>query len=115
MASLTRAIKSATDQLAELVEQRDKEKEGAAADSEELQRLSAFNKQGDVTSNRVVEARRAMLLSSTRVLQTEEEIVQITREKEGYIRQIEKFRDEGRSAILKELEDFSIAACRRQC
>ena len=106
--SLTRAIKSATDQLAELVEQRDKEKEGAAADSEELQRLSAFNKQGDVTSNRVVEARRAMLLSSTRVLQTEEEIVQITREKEGYIRQIEKFRDEGRSAILKELEDSQL-------
>ena len=32
MAFLTRAIQSATDQLAELVEQRDKEKEGAAAD-----------------------------------------------------------------------------------
>lgn len=108
MASLTRAIKSATDQLAELVEQRDKEKEGAAADSEELQRLTAFNKQGDVTSNRVVDARRAMLLSSTRVLQTEEQIVQITREKEGYIRQIEKFRDEGRSAILKEIEDSQL-------
>lgn len=108
IASLTRAIKSSTDQLAELVEQRDKEKEGAAADSEELQRLSAFNKQGDVTSNRVVEARRAMLLSSTRVLQTEEQIVQITREKEGYIRQIEKFREEGRSAILKEIEDSQL-------
>jgi polysaccharide biosynthesis/export protein len=108
IASLTRAIKSATDQLAELVEQRDKEKEGAAADSEELQRLSAFNKQGDVTSNRVVEARRAMLLSSTRVLQTEEQIVQITREKEGYIRQSEKFKDQGRSTILKEIEDSEL-------
>ena len=106
--SLTRAIKSATDQLAELVEQRDKEKEGAAADSEELQRLSAFNKQGDVTSNRVVDARRAMLLSSTRELQTEEQIVQITREREGYIRRIEKFREEGRSAILKEIEDSQL-------
>ena len=108
MASLTRAIKSATDQLAELVEQRDKEKEGAAADSAELQRLSAFNKQGDVTSSRVVDARRAMLLSSTRVLQTEEQIVQITREREGYIRQIEKFKDEGRSTILKEIEDSQL-------
>ena len=108
MASLTRAIKSATDQLAELVELRDKEIEGEAADAEELQRLSAFNKQGDVTSNRVVDARRAMLLSSTRVLQTEERIIQITREREGYIRQIEKFRDEGRSAILKEIEDSQL-------
>ena len=108
MASLTRAIKSATDQLAELVESRDKEIEGEAADAEELQRLSAFNKQGDVTSNRVVDARRAMLLSSTRVLQTEERIIQITREREGYIRQIEKFRDEGRSAILKEIEDSQL-------
>ena len=108
MAFLTRAIASATDQLAELVEQRDKEKEGAAADSEELQRLSAFNKQGDVTSSRVVDARRAMLLSSTRVLQTEEQIVQITREREGYIRRIEKFKDDGRSAILKEIEDSQV-------
>jgi len=108
IASLTRAIKSATDQLAELVEQRDKEKEGAASDSEELQRLTAFNKQGDVTSNRVVDARRAMLLSSTRELQTEEQIVQITREREGYIRRIEKFREEGRSAILKEIEDSQL-------
>ena len=108
MASLSRAIKSATDQLAELAESRDKEKEGEAADAEELQRLSAFNKQGDVTSNRVVDARRAMLLSSTRVLQTEERIIQITREREGYVRQIEKFRDEGRSAILKEIEDSQL-------
>ena len=107
MAFLTRAIKSATDQLAELVEQEDKEKEGAAADSEELQRLSTFKKQGDVTSSRVVDARRAMLLSSTRALQTEEQIVQITREREGYIR-IEKFREEGRSAILKEIEDSQL-------
>jgi len=108
MASLTRAIKSATDQLAELVEQRDKEKEGEAADSAELQRLSAFNKQGDVTAGRVVDARRAMLLSSTRVLQTEEQIVQITREREGYIRRIEKLKDEGRSGILKDIEDSQL-------
>lgn len=108
MASLTRAIQSATDQLAELVEQRDKEKEGAAADSAELQRLLAFNKQGDVTSNRVVDARRAMLLSSTRELQTEEQIIQITREREGYVRRIEKLRDEGRLTILKEIEDSQL-------
>jgi polysaccharide biosynthesis/export protein len=108
IASLNRAIQSSTDQLAELVEQRDKEKEGAAADAAELQRLLAFNKQGDVTSNRVVDARRAMLLSSTRELQTEEQIVQITREREGYIRQIEKLKDEGRSTILKEIEDSQL-------
>jgi len=108
MASLNRAIKSSTDQLAELVEQRDKEKEGEAADSAELQRLSAFNKQGDVTAGRVVDARRAMLLSSTRVLQTEEEIIQITREREGYVRRIEKLKDEGRSEILKQIEDSQL-------
>lgn len=105
MASLTRAINSASDQLAELIDQRDKEKEGAAADAAELQRLSNFNKQGDVTAGRVVDARRAMLLSSTRELQTEEQIVQITREKEGYIRQLEKLKDQGRLTILKDIED----------
>jgi len=108
IAFLNRAIKSAADQLAELVEQRDQEKEGAAADSAELERLSAFKKQGDVTSSRVVDARRAMLLSSTRVLQTEEQIVQITREREGYTRRIEKLKDEGRLGILKEIEDSQL-------
>jgi len=108
MAFLTRAIQSATDQLAELVEQRDKEKEGAAADLAELQRLSAFNKQGDVTSNRMVEARRAMLFSSTQVLQTEGQITQVTREKEDYIRRIDKLKSNDKSSILKEIEECQL-------
>ena len=108
MAFLTRAIQSATDQLAELVEQRDKEKEGAAADSAELQRLSTFNEQGHVTSNRVVDARRALLLSSTRVLQTEGQIGQVTREKEEYISRIEKLKDSDKSTTLKEIEECQL-------
>jgi polysaccharide biosynthesis/export protein len=108
MTFLTRAIQTAADQLAELTEQQAREKEGAAADDAELQRLAAFNKQGDVTSNRVVDARRAMLLSSTRVLQTEEQIIQITREKEGYVRRIDKLKDEVRSATLKDLEESQL-------
>ena len=108
IAFLTRAIKSATDQLAELDEQRDKEKEGAESDFAELQRLTTFNKQGDVTSNRVVEARRSTLLSSTRVLQTEAQIIQISREKEDYLRRIEKLNDEFKSDILKEIEESEI-------
>ena len=57
IAFLNRAIKNATDQLAELAEQRGKEKEGVEADSAELQRLTMFKEKGDVTSNRVVDAR----------------------------------------------------------
>ena len=108
MTFLTRAIQSATNQLSELTEQQAKEKEGTAADAAELQRLATFNQQGDVTSNRVVDARRAMLLSSTRVLQTEEQIIQITREKEGYVHQIDKLKDDARSATLKELEESQL-------
>jgi polysaccharide export outer membrane protein len=105
---LNRAVKNATEQLGELAEQRDKEKEGVEADSAELQRLSTFREKGDVTSNRVVDARRAMLLSSTRLLQTEEQIVQITREKEGYLRAIEKLNDESKMQVLKEIQESQV-------
>ena len=105
---LNRAINNATDQLAELTEQRGKEKEGVEADSAELQRLTMFKEQGNTTSNRVVDARRAMLLSSTRLLQTEGQITQITREKEDYARRIERLNDESKLAILKDIQASQI-------
>jgi polysaccharide export outer membrane protein len=105
---LNRAVNNATDQLAELTEQRGKEKEGVEADSAELQRLTMFKEQGNVTSNRVVDARRAMLLSSTRLLQTEGQITQITREKEDYVRRIERLNDESKLAILKDIQASQI-------
>jgi polysaccharide biosynthesis/export protein len=108
IAFLNRAIKNATDQLAELTEQRGKEKEGVEADSAELQKLAMFQEKGDVTSNRVVDARRAMLLSSTRLLQTEEQIIQITREKEGYLRRIERLNEENKLDILKQIQESKI-------
>jgi polysaccharide export outer membrane protein len=103
---LKRAIDSATAQLAELTEQREKEKEGVQSDTGELQRLQQFNERGDVTANRVVEQRRSMLLSSTRLLQTEAQITQITREKEGYLRQIERLNEGTKLELLKEIEDL---------
>jgi polysaccharide export outer membrane protein len=105
---LNRAIKNATDQLAELAEQRGKEKEGVEADSAELRRLATFEEKGNVTSNRVVDARRAMLLSSTRLLQTEGQIIQITREKEDYLRRIERLNEENKLDILKQIQDSKI-------
>jgi polysaccharide export outer membrane protein len=103
---LARAIDSANAQLAELTEQREKEKEGVQSDTGELQRLQQFNERGDVTANRVVEQRRSMLLSSTRLLQTEAQISQITREKEGYVRQIERLNEGTKLELLKEIEDL---------
>ena len=76
----------------------------------ELQRLAMFKANGDVTSNRVVDARRAMLLSSTRLLQTEEQIIQITREREDYLRRIEKLNEKDKIEILKQIRDFSSQA-----
>jgi polysaccharide biosynthesis/export protein len=105
---LNRAVKNATEQLTQLADQREKEKEGVDADSAELQRLTTYKEKGDVTSNRVTDARRAMLLSSTRLLQTEEQIVQITREKEGYLRGLEKLNDKGRMEILSQIQDSEV-------
>jgi polysaccharide biosynthesis/export protein len=102
---LTRAVASANGQLAELTEQREKEKEGVQSDTAELQRLQQFNQMGNVTTNRVVEQRRSMLLSSTRLLQTEAQLTQITREREDYLRRIERLNEVTKLEILKELQE----------
>jgi polysaccharide export outer membrane protein len=102
---LTRAVASANGQLERLTEQREKEKEGVQSDAAELERLLQLIQRGNATTTRVVEQRRSMLLSSTRYLQTEAQITQITREREDYLRRIERLNEVTKLEILKELQE----------
>lgn len=74
-------IRQADEQIAILKEQRSKEEEGREADSDELKRAQDLLGKGALTMQRVTEARRAVLLSSTRRLQTDAQLTQLQKQR----------------------------------
>ena len=89
----------------ETVSQREeREAKGAADDVRDLERTIALYKQGTLINNRVIEARRNVLLSTTRKLETTAELMQMRQQKTDLVRQLDRFADERRIAVLQELE-----------
>ena len=74
---LEQSIKQTGEQIRVISEQYEKEKEGSDADTEDLKRALDLYKKGSLTNIRVTAARRAVLLSSTRVLQTSAQLMQM--------------------------------------
>jgi polysaccharide export outer membrane protein len=109
-AFLQRSIKQAGQQVDVLSEQSSKELEGVQADADELKRaLDLFGK-GTLTSSRVTDARRAVLLSSTRQLQTASQLMQVRKQQDEFSRQLERLDDQRKAALLQELQDASLKA-----
>ena len=105
---LQRAVKQGNEQIAALTEQQTTEQKGAQADAEELQRsLDLFSK-GTLTSPRVTDARRAVLLSSSRALQTAVQLIQLKRQQDETSHQLEQLDDVRRVELLRELQDSQV-------
>jgi polysaccharide export outer membrane protein len=104
-AFLQRSIKLADEQIKVLSAQETKEEQGAQADAEELQRAIELFAKGTLTSPRVTDARRAVLLSSTRMLQTAAQLMQVKRQQDDIARQLERLDDQRRIKLLQELQD----------
>jgi polysaccharide biosynthesis/export protein len=106
-------LKSSLDQSDERIsvvqKQQAEEEEGMAADTTELKRLADLVSKGQAINPRVTEARRALLLSSTRALQVNVELLDLKRQKSESARKIQQFEDDRRLALLKELEDATSA------
>jgi polysaccharide export outer membrane protein len=107
-AYLQRGMAQADAQIGVLTEQVAKEEEGVQADAEELQRALELFKKGTLLSQRVTDARRAVLLSSTRKLQTAASLMQVRKQQGDLARQLEKLDDQRRIALLQELQDASV-------
>jgi polysaccharide export outer membrane protein len=105
---LTEATKSEDGRAAILSERNQKETEGADADAEELKRLQELFSKGNVTITRVVDARRALLLSATRQLQTASELAQVERQRQEFGRRSERLDDTRRIEILRDLQDTNV-------
>lgn len=87
--SIRAAMKQADEQIAILAQQEKKEESGAQADAKELEDLTAYFKAGNTSSARVTEARRAVLLSSTRQLQTTVNMMELQRGRQGLARSLD--------------------------
>jgi len=107
-AFLERAIAKSEEQIGILSEQQKEEEQGAQADVEELQRVVDLFGKGTLPSPRVVESRRAVLLSSTRKLQTTAELMQAKRQQDDFSRQVERLDDQRRIEVLQELQDANL-------
>ena len=102
------AVKEADAQYATLSKQQDGEEKGVQADEEELERVVKLFGSGSLPSPRVSESRRALLLSSTRRLQTTVELMRIQRQREDSARQIDRVASQRTITLLRELRDSSV-------
>ena len=107
-AFLQRGIRQGDDEVRVLSEQQKKDEEGLQSDLEELQKASDLFGKGSLISPRVTDARRAVLLSSTRKLQTSAQLLLVKRQQDETTRKLAKLDDQRRLDLLRELQDTSV-------
>lgn len=105
---LQAAIKQEAGRAQTLSEQQRQEQEGAREDVEELARMRDLLQKGSVPSTRITEARRSLLLSSTRTLQTGAQLAQVERERGSLGRKLDQIDDQRRLTLLRELQDARV-------
>ncbi|GJD52184.1 hypothetical protein OPKNFCMD_4946 [Methylobacterium crusticola] len=91
-----------------LTEQEAREKEGVQSDAEDLKRYQELFEKGNIPMPRLVEARRSLLLSSTRALQTTALLAQVDREKGELGRRLQRVDDNRRLEILRDMQDANV-------
>jgi polysaccharide export outer membrane protein len=105
---LQHGVREGDDEVSVLSDQANKEEQGVQSDLDELQRILDLFGRGSSTSTRVTDARRAVLLSSTRKLQTTAQLMQVKKQQEEIARKLEKLDDQRRLDLLRELQDTSV-------
>jgi polysaccharide biosynthesis/export protein len=103
-----RSLVLADEQIAILTEQQQKEEQGVLADTQDLQRAMELLARGTLTNARVTDARRAVLLSSTRQLQTTSQLMQVKKSRSEFARELEKIEDQRRIRLLAELQEATV-------
>lgn len=106
---LTRLVRQADEKLTVLREQQRTEDEGTQQDTKEYEQFAELNRRGTSPIVRVMEARRALLLSSTRLLQTRVQLEQARKEQAEAARSLERLDEQRRVDLLKELQEANVA------
>ncbi len=108
-AFLQHGIVQADAEIQVLSQQQKTEEQGNQADIDEFERSKDLFSRGNLTSLRVSDARRAMLLSSIQKLQTAAQLMQTQRQRDDLSRQIARLDGQRRSDMLRELQDATVA------
>ncbi len=92
-----------------LGEQQSKEQDGVKADATDLQRYTDLYSKGAVALPGLSDARRTVLLSSTRALQTTALLDSVEREQQDLNRKLDRVGDSRRMQLLREMQDATTA------
>lgn len=106
--SLQHAVALGEKEIGVLTEQQKQDDAGAQADIDELQRALEFYGKGALPSPRVADSRRAVLMSSTRKLQTSAQLMQIKQQQGDFERQLGKLDDQRKMDSLRELQEANL-------
>lgn len=104
-AFLEDSVKKTDVQLGVLKTQEQDEAKGVEQDEQELDRIVKLFSAGSLVSPRVTDARRGLLLSSTRHLQTTVEVMRLQRQQDEQRRQLERIEAQRKMKLLTELND----------
>lgn len=105
---LKKSIQQMDERIATISHREEQEEKGAAEDAKDLERISGLYENRTLVHSRVIEARRNVLLSVTRRLETVAELMQIKQQKTDLKRQLDRLADERRMELLKELEEATV-------
>lgn len=101
---LRRAVEETNLQLGLLSEKKKKDEEGSKADTDDYESVRMLLQKGLAPTTRLSEARRAVLMSSTQLLDTIVQASNIERQRGEYVRQMNKIDSERQIAALGELQ-----------
>jgi polysaccharide export outer membrane protein len=107
-AFLQRGVREGDDHVNVLAAQQKTEEEAYQSDLDELQKVNDLFGKGALVSPRVTDARRAVLNSSTRKLQTQAQLMQVKTQQDEFKRKLEKLDDQRRLELLRELQDANV-------
>jgi len=102
------AVKQTDTQFVTLSKQQEEEQKGIQADEEELARVNKLLATGNAIATRVSEARRFLALSSARKLQTSVELLRLLRQRDDFVRQIERTASLRSITLLRELKESNV-------
>lgn len=106
--SLERAIQKEGDRVAAVTAQQKAGQAGSELDNQELDRLDELYKKGLMPVTRIVEARRMILLSSTRALELTSQKTQIERIRDDLTSRLDQLDDQRRATILADLQEAQV-------
>ncbi|MGI9221337.1 MAG: polysaccharide biosynthesis/export family protein [Woeseiaceae bacterium] len=107
-AFLKQSIKQMDMRIETMAQREMQEKQGAVTDAQDLKRISALYADRSLVHSRLVEARRNVLLSATRNLETTTELMQLRQQKTDLERQLDRLADARGISLLQELEDATV-------